>query len=357
MKHDKSSEIGTMSGGAAANRPFAPTQQQLRLQIDRRQGIRQIRRRIEAAIARRAEIHEYFDDYRTLVTDFHVRLTDAELRRIRTQIERIGHNHVRLELQSLFIFYLLQDQRQILEHIIDLEREIVHITQDENRPAGNRYYAGIEFRYLERAARRIEDLDLRLHYLEYLRDRYFNLDTIPEAVLNAGYRPVIVAGRRQVQRHIARVRAMNDNVNESKRYLLHRTRYARDEDFRKSIGGQQHAKKAGSQATAARGGAAVDQRPAKAQQKTSQRASGGGGQAVQGPGQQIALRQPRSPLQQYLQHSRRHPRDPELQRNVAAAVTDSDVLTNDLFRQLMDALAQNKHQNKIGGAAQQKKGT
>jgi len=337
---------------------------------------------------------DVMDDYRGL-RRLRVQLTDDEINNLRMMINKVSDDGMRIMYREKFIRFVLQNQRQIIREIITLERDMAETIQRNPR----RWWTEDDMAHVVRAAWCIEDLNLLLRYLEYLRDRYLNsfyvsaqIDAVRELLRmddEARRRHVIQARRARDKRLIIdkaiqrqRGRSVDQTTGGGS---IRRTQAAPQQQGGSvdSTGGAAQTKSDTKRAGASRTGSirrqmghSVDRttggstmsaqtrrsrrshsdsdiitsRPATASRTRS--LSLNSSRTGQGP-----LRRQWSPLQQYI--SRRVPDrvDPSLRRSVAQHVLDG--LNADLFVQLMDMMfaePEQQRRRRQGGAAQQKKG-
>ena len=378
-------------GAAPPNKPTAPTQQQK--QIRRRQ----IRRQIDEFDNEHDDLMDLIDYYKEL-RRLNGRITDDELDNLRTIINET-HDNIRTMYREKFIG-LLEDERQIIREVITLEREIVHLRRkqlEHNRL----WYTRYDIAPLTRSAMRIPNLNLRLRYLEYLRDRYFNGDRLTVAATAQNQRR-IRRGIEFINGRIDRVRELLRMDDEARRRHLIQARQARN---KRSIidnaiqrqrgrsvdratgggggsamlsGGAAQTKSDTKMAGASRTGSirqqmghSVDRTTGvdstmSAQTRRSRRSHSDSDIIISRPARtrslslsssrtgQGPLRRQQSPLQQYINRIPDRV-DPSLRRSVAQHVLDG--LNSDLFTQLSFLFGEPDQQRKRGGAAQQKKGT
>jgi len=272
-----------------------------------------------------------------------VRLTDDEINDLRTKILN------RPVLDCNFFYYraeliaLMHDQQQVIREIIALERAMDQANRHEL--SQNTWILPGNIRHLIRAARSIEDVELMIDYLEYLKARYLNnLDRVPQAL--------------RTSKAIGEIKMAADYIDNiiesvSDRWKRARLIRARTGQHRRFLG------------TIARKPSQRPKAQASQQQQGSMFATGGTKQGAKAPASQ---QQQRSPLQNHLQRKpsqrpkaqalQQQQGEDDLTRSVARTVINPDTFKQDMFKLLSDMISGKptaKRGSKTGGAAQNKK--
>ena len=341
------------SGGAAPpKKPTSPTQRQRQIQQLRTS----IRRFIDTfdPTTGRGDIMDVMDYYREL-RRLRVPLTDDEINDLRMMINKVIHDGMRIMYRGKFIRFVLQNQRQIIREIITLERDVAETIRRNPR----RSWTADDMAYVVRAAWRIDDMNLLLRYLEYLRDRYWNslyVNTEIDAV-----RELLRMDDKARRRHLLQARRIRD-----KRSIIDKAvqlQRGRSTDQTTGGGGGSIRRTQAAAASQQQGGS-VDSSGGAAQTRRSRRSHSDSDIIISRPAAasrtrslslsssrtgQGPLRRQQSPLQQYINRIPDRV-DPSLRTSVAQHVLDR--LNSDLFTQLTFLFGEPR---KKGGAAQQKK--